>query len=143
MKMIKMVKPETIVLAVRVNSAACEHPELFEPVPTTPVMIDDDGTTYTLADNTSVRADLAVHKRLRQGGLDIDDITAVFVRIAHLAGLVADGRINAFVKREGHALSISEGMLHAAASAPCEVVRGFNIRKLTASARRIEAEMGQ
>lgn len=140
MSKIPVTRPETLVLAVRIKAAVRIHPDMFEPVPSRPFLVDDDGTSFKLADNDYVRGDLAVVRRLKQGGSDVSDIVAMQMRIAALERVLEHPSLRQFVRRSDDYSDVSEALLRAAAVAPCDEKRGFRPRQICAEAHRMEAQ---
>ena len=140
MSKVPVTRPETLVLAVRIKSAAHLHPGMFEPVPSHPVYVDDDGTAFKLADTEQVRGDMAIFRRLAQSGMDVSDFVALQVRMAALARILEHPSLRPFVIRKADYFDINEALLKAAAVAPCDEKRGFRPRQICAEAYRMEAQ---
>lgn len=140
MTKVPAVKPETLVLAIRIKAAAHLHPNMFEPVPSRPVYVDDDGTAFKLVDTEQLRGDVAIFRRLVQGGKTVPDFVAVQMRIAALARILEHPSMRPFVIQKADHCDINEALLRAAAVAPCDEKRGFRPRQICAEAYRMEAQ---
>ena len=140
MTKVPVVKPETFVLAIRIKAAAHLHPNMFEPVPSRPVYVDDNGTAFKLADTEQLRGDIAVFRRLAQCGKTVPDFVAIQMRMAALTRVLEHPSMHPFVIKEADHCDINEALLRAAAVAPCDEKRGFRPRQICAEAYRMEAQ---